>query len=194
MQLVMGLGNPGRQYSRTRHNAGFMALDQFASSKNIGFNHRECLSRTGSWTGNGSTVILAKPLTYMNLSGEAVRRLSAKYRVKPSCLLVVHDDLDLQPGKLRLRFGGSSAGHKGVESIIASLGTRDFMRLKIGIGRPDNAPSEDEIVDYVLGEFTQQERRILLETFPVAGKAIEMVISDGIEKAMNRFNRFIAQS
>ncbi|MBN1369326.1 MAG: aminoacyl-tRNA hydrolase, partial [Dehalococcoidaceae bacterium] len=160
MLLIIGLGNPGGGYSKTRHNAGFLLLDYLAKKHGISFSSRECLSHTGRGEISQKPVVLAKPRTYMNLSGQAVSKLSRKYRAGPRDIIVVHDDLDLKPGQLRLRSGGSSAGHKGIESIIACLGTRDFVRLKIGIGRPPDCLDED-VVDYVLGTFTPEEQALM---------------------------------
>jgi PTH1 family peptidyl-tRNA hydrolase len=128
----------------------------------------------------------------MNLSGEAVSRLARKYRVKPQSITVIHDDLDLKPGQIRLRQGGSSAGHKGIESMIHCLGTRDFVRLKIGIGRPEKGSSEDDIVDYVRGELVPDEAKLMQAIMPRINEAIETLLTQGLDEAMNKFNRFFA--
>ena len=192
MYLIVGLGNPGKRYEKTRHNAGFQAVDYLASRHDIKISTRESLSRTGSGSIGEAMAVLAKPGTYMNLSGEAVSRLIRKYRVKPQCLIVIHDDLDLKPGQIRLRQGGSSAGHKGIESIIDCLGTRDFIRLKIGIGRPEKGASEDDIVDYVLGDPAPEEERLMLSILPRVNEATETLLSLGLDEAMNSFNKFFA--
>ncbi|MDD2251659.1 MAG: aminoacyl-tRNA hydrolase [Dehalococcoidales bacterium] len=192
MNLIIGLGNPGKGYGATRHNAGFMAVDYLASVHGIQIGTRECLSRTGSGQISEALVILAKPGTYMNLSGEAVSRLVRKYRAKPQSITVIHDDLDLKPGQIRLRQGGSSAGHRGIESIINCLGTREFVRLKIGIGRPGRGSSENDIVDYVLGELAPQEKTIIRSVFPRINEAVEVLLTQGLETAMNNYNRFFA--
>ncbi|MDD2472155.1 MAG: aminoacyl-tRNA hydrolase [Dehalococcoidales bacterium] len=192
MNLIIGLGNPGRGYAKTRHNAGFMAADYLAAKHSIKISTRECLSHTGSGIIADTPVTLAKPGTYMNLSGEAVSRLARKYRVKPQSITVIHDDLDLKPGQIRLRQGGSSAGHKGIESMIHCLGTRDFVRLKIGIGRPEKGSSEDDIVDYVLGELVPDEAKLMQAIMPRINEAIETLLTQGLDEAMNKFNRFFA--
>jgi len=192
MNLIIGLGNPGKGYGATRHNAGFMAVDYLASVHGIQIGTRECLSRTGSGQISGELVVLAKPGTYMNLSGEAVSRLVRKYRTKPQFITVIHDDLDLKPGQIRLRQGGSSAGHRGIESIIQCLGTRDFVRIKVGIGRPGRGSSEDDIVDYVLGELTPHEETIIRSVLPRVNEATEVLLTQGLDAAMNSFNRFFA--
>lgn len=192
MHLIVGLGNPGTGYGKTRHNAGFMALDYLAAKHGIKISTRECLSRTGSGQIADTLVTLARPGTYMNLSGEAVSRLVRKYRTKPQSITVIHDDLDLKPGQIRLRQGGSSAGHKGIESIISCLGTRDFVRVKIGIGRPGKGSDEDDIVDYVLGQLTAEETDLMQVVLPRVNEAIEILLTQGLDTAMNSFNRFFA--
>lgn len=192
MNLIIGLGNPGKGYRTTRHNAGFMAVDYLASKHGIKIGTREGLSRTGSGQISETLVTLAKPVTYMNLSGEAVSRLVKKYRARPQSITVIHDDLDLKPGQIRLRQGGSSAGHRGIESIINCLGTREFVRIKIGIGRPGRGSSEDDIVDYVLGELTPQEETIIQSVLPRINEAVEVLLAQGLDTAMNSFNRFFA--
>jgi len=190
MLLIIGLGNPGAGYSKTRHNAGFLLLDFLARKHGISFSSRECLSHSGKGQINQKPVVLAKPRTYMNLSGQAVAKLARKYHVKPTEIVVIHDDLDLKPGQLRLRSGGSSAGHKGIDSIIASLGTRDFVRLKIGIGRPQDSADEEDVVDYVLGDFTREEQELMQSVIHRGAEALECLLEEGLENAMNRFNRF----
>jgi len=189
MLLIIGLGNPGGGYSKTRHNAGFLLLDFLAKKHGISFSSRECLSQTGRGEISGKPVVLAKPRTYMNLSGQAASKLARKYRASPREIIVVHDDLDLKPGQLRLRSGGSSAGHKGIDSIMACLGTRDFIRLKIGIGRPPGCQDED-VVDYVLGTLTAEEHDLMDSVIPRGAEALECLLEEGLENAMNRFNRF----
>jgi len=189
MLLIIGLGNPGGGYSKTRHNAGFLLLDYLARKHGMRFSSRECLSQTARGEIHGKQVVLAKPRTYMNLSGQAVSKLARKYRAGPREIIVVHDDLDLRPGQLRLRSGGSSAGHKGIESIIACLGTRDFVRLKIGIGRPPGC-LEDDVVDYVLGTYTPEEQDLVDSVISRGTEALECLLEEGLEDAMNRFNRF----
>jgi PTH1 family peptidyl-tRNA hydrolase len=192
MRLIIGLGNPGRGYHDSRHNIGFMCLNHFARKQAIRFDRKQGKARIGSGEVAGEAVILAKPQTYMNLSGESVSRLVRKFGVSLANLLVVHDDLDLPLGKIRIRQGGSSGGHKGVESIIAILGSADFPRLRIGIGRPGTDSlsqcGEDEIISYVLSGFAPQEKEIVARTIPVVSDALLSLISEGIDTAMNKYN------
>ena len=187
--IIIGLGNPGRDYHKTRHNIGFMALDYFAKKHRIKLAKRERFSLIGWGEINLSTVMLVRPRTYMNLSGKAVHQIISKYKTSPEKIVVIHDDLDLKPGQIRLRFGGGSAGHKGINSITSCLGTRDFMRLKIGIGRPDQQSGESGIVDYVLGELTPEETRLADQVLPQVSEALESIIEEGMDVAMSRFNR-----
>ncbi|MEL7561796.1 aminoacyl-tRNA hydrolase [Dehalogenimonas sp. 4OHTPN] len=190
MKLIIGLGNPGREYSGTRHNIGFAVLGELARRNGINFDKRCCHSRAGEGRIAGHEVALAKPQTYMNLSGDAVASLMRRYRVKLSDILVVHDDLDLPLGKIRLRANGSAGGHNGLKSIIASVGSMDFARLKIGIGRPEPLDAEHrDVVDHVLTGFDATERNIAEDAIGKAAEAIEIMVEQGLEAAMNRFNR-----
>ena len=192
MRLIVGLGNPGRCYQDSRHNIGFICLNHLACKQAIRFDRKQGKARIGSGEVAGETVILAKPQTYMNLSGESVSRLVSKFGVTLDNLLVIHDDLDLPLGKIRIRQGGSSGGHKGVESIIANLGSEDFPRLRIGIGRPGtdslNQCGEDEIISYVLSGFAPQEKEVVSRTIPLVSDALLSLISEGIDTAMNKYN------
>ena len=186
MHLIVGLGNPGAEYAKTRHNAGFLLVQKLAERWKANwalekkFNAR--LARTES---NGHRVLLCEPQTFMNSSGEAVGGVSGFYRVPPGQLLVVVDDADLPLGELRLRPGGSSGGHHGLESIEKHLGTREFARLRIGIGRKAGAR---EITDYVLGRFGASEAALLGKVLDAASDQAECWLTAGIQKAMNRFN------
>jgi len=193
MELIVGLGNPGRGYANNRHNIGFMCLNHFARKHGIRFDKRQCQARIGSGEVAGNKVIVAKPQTYMNRSGEAVSRLVEKFRVSLDNLIVIHDDLDLPPGKIRLRPSGSAAGHKGIESIVAELGSQDFTRIRVGIGRPtvkegSAETSETDIVAYVLSDFTQEEKRVITEAISQVSEAIYCLLTEGLIAAMNRFN------
>ncbi len=153
MKLIVGLGNPGFLYSRNRHNVGFMCVSHLARINKIPFDKKQGNARTGIGNIAGNRVVLARPQTYMNASGESVSALLRKLNITPSDLIVIHDDLDLPPGKIRLRLGGSSGGHKGIDSIIARIGTQDFYRVRVGIGRPDTGEDtarEDAVIAYVL--------------------------------------------
>jgi len=169
----------------TRHNIGYMVLDSLAYKYGIEFKDLKHKSFLGRGLITGEEVLLAKPLTYMNLSGEVVKELVNRYSISPDCLLIIHDDLDLQTGRLRLRARGGSGGHKGLISIIEKLGTREFNRLRIGIGRPSEP---EEVVDYVLGRFTPEEEPVIKEVIKKAVCAAEIFITEGIEETMNRYN------
>jgi PTH1 family peptidyl-tRNA hydrolase len=192
MRLIVGLGNPGRCYQDNRHNIGFICLNHFARKQAIRFDRKQGKARIGSGEVAGEAVILAKPQTYMNLSGESVRLLVRKFDVTLDNLIVVHDDLDLPLGKIRIRRDGGSGGHKGVESIVANLGSEDFPRLRIGIGRPTsdsfNQYDEDEIISYVLSGFAPEEKEVVARTIPLVSDALLSLISEGIDSAMNKYN------
>ncbi len=193
MKLIIGLGNPGKTYAHNRHNIGFRCVNHLAKLHFISMKQRQCRSQTGSGEIAGVKVLLAKPSTFVNRSGEAVGQLVRVYRIPLDDLIVICDDLDLPLGKLRLRAGGSGGGHKGMNSIIESLGSQDFARIKIGIGRPikeDGTPISDEaaIVDYVLSDFTRREETIIKPAIARATEAIECILAEGITAAMNKFN------
>jgi len=193
MNLIVGLGNPGRGYANNRHNIGFVCLNYFARTQGIRFDKKQGQARTGRGEVAGSAVILAKPQTYMNLSGESVSRLVRKFNIDPNNLLVVHDDLDLSLGKIRIRQGGSSGGHKGIESIISCLDSQDFPRLRIGIGRPTVHPgaaeiSEADVIAYVLSDFSPEEKQIIAKVIPKVSEATLCFLTEGLTVAMNKYN------
>jgi PTH1 family peptidyl-tRNA hydrolase len=192
MKLIVGLGNPGRGYAHNRHNIGFMCLGDFARKQGIRFDRKRGKARTGIGEVAGEGVILARPQTFMNLSGESVSRLVSGFGIALDDLLVVHDDLDLSLGKIRLRRGGSSGGHKGVDSIISSLGSQDFPRLRVGIGRPASSENHSEsgegIISYVLSDFTPVEKQIVTQVIPRVSEAMLYLLTDGLLPAMNRYN------
>ncbi len=193
MKLIVGLGNPGRKYEKNRHNLGFMCLNHFARAHSLRFDKKQGKARIGSGEVAGSKVIVAKPQTYMNLSGQAVSRLVRKFNISLDNLLVIHDDLDLPLGKIRLRQGGGSAGHKGIESITAELGSQDFLRLRVGIGRPTITPgsaelSETDIVAYVLSDFTPDEKQTIVRVIPRVSEAILCLLTEGLMASMNKYN------
>lgn len=195
--MIVGLGNPGPEYARHRHNIGFQVLDLFAERHGLAFDKFQKRARLafgpvslpGGWRGR---VLLAKPMTYMNSSGEAVGPLAAFYKIPPERVLVVHDDLDLPLAKLRLRANGSPGGQKGVGSIIKALGTDGFGRLKVGISRPgganSGAPPAMDPADYVLQPFSAEQEKEMGPARSRALDAIEAWLSQGIEAAMNSFN------
>lgn len=195
VRLIVGLGNPGRGYSNNRHNIGFTCLGYFARQAGIRFDKRECLARTGAGEAGGSKVVLARPQTYMNSSGRSVGRLIRKFNINPGDLIVIHDDLDLPLGKLRIRQDASSGGHKGVESIITESGSQDFIRIRVGIGRPaidTSQISEADIARYVLSDFTAEERKIINKTIPRVSEAILCFLREGLKAAMNKYNQSFA--
>lgn len=181
--LIAGLGNPGKKYSRTRHNIGFMVIEEIAGRYRIDLaEKKEYIIGRGSI--EGYKVLLVEPLLYMNMSGPALHNIFRKSNARPENLVVVHDDLDMETGKLRIRKTGSSGGHKGIESIIQSIGFRDFVRVKIGIGRGQGIPAEE----YVLKKFKRDEVDLIQEAIRKASDAICSIISEGLDKAMNKFN------
>ncbi len=193
MKLIVGLGNPGRGYAHNRHNVGFTCLSHFARTQGIRFDKKQGQARIGSGEVAGGKVVVARPQTYMNLSGQSVSRLVKKFNVDLNNLLVVHDDLDLPLGKIRIRQGGGSGGHKGVDSIIAWLGSQDFLRLRVGIGRPTTAEdsaeiSETDIVAYVLSDFTPGEKQTIARVIPGVSEAILCLLTEGLTAAMNKYN------
>ncbi|MBI4339913.1 MAG: aminoacyl-tRNA hydrolase [Chloroflexi bacterium] len=185
MIIVIGLGNPGKEYAGTRHNVGFSCIDGLARLHRVALNQRRAHAVYGEGSIEGQPVVLAKPRTYVNRSGLAARYLLDRYRQPPSSLLVVYDDMDLPLGEIRLRPQGSAGGHNGLKSIIAELGTQEFPRLRIGIGHPP----ESDAVDHVLGAFSAQERAVARKTLDVAMEAVAWVAARGLDAAMNRFNQ-----
>lgn len=191
MKLIVGLGNPGKVYVRNRHNVGYRCLDYFARLHSIKFERQWCQAKIGTGKVAGCDLLLAKPRTFVNLSGKSVGSLVQKHDISLSDLLVIYDDLDLPLGKIRLRPGGSSGGHKGMKSIISALGSQDFPRIRVGIGRPevmDQSDDEDVVVNYVLGDFTPEEEKILKLTIINVAEAIDYFLTRGIEVAMSKFN------
>lgn len=183
MWAIVGLGNPGSKYAKTRHNLGFMVLDVIARSLDIEFiEKKDYMIAKGSLAGH--EVLLVGPLTFMNLSGIAVTGMLHKFNITPDNLVVIHDDIDMETGRLKIRKNGSSGGHRGIESIIQHIGTKDFIRVKIGVGREIGMLAED----YVLKKFKRDELPLIRDAIQRAADAIAVIISEGVEKAMNRFN------
>jgi peptidyl-tRNA hydrolase, PTH1 family len=183
--LIVGLGNPGRDYRENRHNVGFMLVDRLAVKLNARFTRLQSRALVSSTRYEEYKVILGKPQTYMNLSGQSVQGLLHFYKLPLTNLLVAHDDLDLPPGTIRIRPDGGSAGQKGMASIIERLGTDEFPRLRLGIGRP---PGRMEAPDYVLQDFTDAEMKLISETLNRAVDAALEFITAGLDAAMNKFN------
>jgi PTH1 family peptidyl-tRNA hydrolase len=190
LKLAVGLGNPGARYEGTRHNVGFRVIDLVASKLQISVNRHEHKSLTGRATVGGEQLLLAKPLMYMNNSGEAVRSLLDYYRIDPAQLLVIYDDLDLPLGRLRMRAQGSAGGHNGMKSIIKYLGTDVVARLRIGIGA---VPDGMEGVDYVLSRFNDSEQAAMLEAYSGAAAAVLSWAEHGTERTIAMVNRRLAQ-
>lgn len=185
MKLIVGLGNPGREYELTRHNIGFMAIDELAKRWNISLNEQKFKGVFGAGFVNGEKVILLKPLTYMNLSGESIRPLMDYYKIDVEDFVVLYDDLDIPVGKLRLRMKGSAGGHNGVKSTISHLGTQEFQRIRMGIDRPKNGM---RVVDYVLGRFTSEEIPDVNHSIEKAADACEEWLNKPFLQIMNTFN------
>lgn len=187
MFIIAGLGNPTLQYEGTRHNAGFDVIDTLAGKYNISVDGRKNRALIGKGIIEGKKVILAKPQTYMNLSGESLGGLVDYYKVdEESEFLVVYDDISLDVGQLRIRKKGSAGGHNGMKNIISHLGTEVFPRIKVGVGEK---PKKYDLADYVLSHFSKEERAIMEEGFQKAVEAVEMILRGEMEEAMNKFNR-----
>ncbi|MFB9758755.1 MULTISPECIES: aminoacyl-tRNA hydrolase [Bacillaceae] len=185
MKLIAGLGNPGREYEATRHNIGFMVIDELSKRWNIPLNQQKFKGIFGSGVVNGEKVILLKPLTYMNLSGESIRPLLDYYKIEVADFIVLYDDLDLPVGKLRLRTKGSAGGHNGIKSTIAHLGTQEFNRIRMGIDRPKHGM---KVVDYVLGRFAAEEMSEVQHSIQKSADACEQWLSAPFLQVMNTFN------
>ena len=196
--VVAGLGNPGEQYSRSRHNAGFMTLDRIAKSKGAEFGRRRFKGVTAEILLAEQPALLVKPQTFYNLTGECISDLLGYFKITPAHLIVVHDELDLEAGRLRIKQGGGDAGNRGVRSIAESLGTTDFIRVRIGIGRPPGYSEEpepgqsaktEENTDYLLRPMTAAERHALDPQLDRASSAVEAIAASGLAAAMNHYNR-----
>ena len=186
MYIIAGLGNPTKEYEGTRHNVGFDVIDRLSERYNIDVTMEKHRALIGKGMIAGQKVILVKPQTYMNLSGEAVHEAVQFYKIPADHVLVIYDDVSLPVGKLRVRPTGSAGGHNGIKNIIAHLGTQEFPRIKIGTGAPSGGGAE--MIDWVIGVPSQAERKILVESFENAVKAAEDIIENGCQKAMNDYN------
>ena len=181
--IIVGLGNPGAQYENTRHNAGFSALDDLAGRWGISVSKTKFQGLWGQGEVDGHKVVLLKPLTYMNLSGDSIAPLAGFFKIPADHVIVISDDISLPLGKLRVRGSGSAGGHNGLKNIIAHLGTDAFPRVKVGVGAP-----EHDIVDWVIGPFTANERKVIDGVLDRALGAAECIITDGVSAAQNRYN------
>ena len=186
MYIIAGLGNPGKEYAGTRHNAGFAVIDALADKYNIDVDTAKHKGLIGKGIIDGQKVILVKPLTYMNLSGECIREVMDYYKADIDDLIVIFDDISLEPGRLRLRAKGSAGGHNGIKNIIAQLGSDKFKRIRVGVGEK---PKNWDLADYVLSPFSKEERTQVDEAIRHAADALEMILQDDIDSAMNKYNK-----
>lgn len=187
MFIIVGLGNPGKEYENTRHNIGFDAIDTLVDKYTIPSSGKQHKAMYGKGVMEGQKVVLAKPLTFMNLSGEAVRAMVDYYKVDPETeLLVMYDDVSLEPGNIRIRKKGSAGGHNGIKSIIQHLGTQNFQRIKIGVGEK---PKNWDLADYVLGKFSKEDRKIMDESLDRVAAAAALIVQGEIDEAMNLYNK-----
>lgn len=185
MKIIVGLGNPGNEYEKTRHNTGFMVVDRLAKKHNIEIKKEKSKALIGTGEINGEKVMLVKPQTFMNLSGEAVRGLIDFYKESIENLLIIFDDIDLDLGNIRIKERGSAGTHNGMKSIVQNLGTVEFKRVKVGIGKPK---ANVDLVNHVLGKFSEEEFKILTDSIDKAVDASEIIISGNVSKAMNLYN------
>ena len=192
MKLIVGLGNPGIEYQFTPHNLGFLTIDRLAEQCSVEVRNRQCRALTARATIGSESVLLAKPETYMNLSGLSVRELVAKHEIDPVAdLLVIYDELDLPLGGIRIRQRGSSAGHNGMESIIGALGTQEIMRIRLGVG-PGHKVTDGP--RYLLSPFRKSQLKAVDEVLDTAAEAVNVILNEGPAKAMNRFNRKVEEA
>ncbi len=184
--LIVGLGNPGRKYEESHHNAGFMALDDLAARLGASVTRAKFDALTGMAVLAGKRVLLMKPQTFMNLSGKAVGAAASFYKLQPQQVLVLYDDIALAPGKLRIRPSGSAGGHNGIKSIIGALGTQDFPRIRIGVG--ERRGGEADLADFVLASFSTADRKLMLGRFDDVYEAAGLIVNGDVSAAMNRYN------
>ena len=187
MYIIAGLGNPGLPYEGTRHNAGFDVIDVLAREYNISVDYRKNRALIGKGAIEGRKVLLVKPQTYMNLSGQSVGEAAAFYKLDPETeVIIIYDDIALEPGNIRVRKKGSAGGHNGIKSIISHLGTQEFQRIRIGVGEK---PKEYDLADYVLGHFSPEDRKLVEEAFVHAADAVRLMVQGETDEAMNLYNR-----
>ena len=186
MLIIAGLGNPGKEYENTRHNAGFMVMDALAEKIGADISEKKHKALCGKGVIGGEKVILMKPQTYMNSSGESIRAAADYYKVDPEDILIVYDDISLAPGQLRIRAKGSAGGHNGLKSIIYRLNSDTFPRVKMGVGAPKH--EDYDLADFVLGRFTKEEITVMEDAIVKAEKAVAEIIKNGVQSAMNKYN------
>lgn len=185
MYIIAGLGNPTKEYDKTRHNVGFSVIDVLADRYNIDVSERKHKALCGRGAIEGQKVVLMKPQTFMNLSGESIRAAVDFYKVEPEDIIIIYDDVSLEPGQLRIRLKGSAGGHNGIKNIIAHLGTQEFPRIKVGVGAK---PPRMDLAAYVLSRFSQGEQKLMDDAFKEAAEAAVMMMADGADRAMNHYN------
>ena len=185
MYIIVGLGNPTKKYEHTRHNAGFDCIDILAAKLNIKVNRAWCRALVGKGTIGSEKIVLAKPQTFMNLSGQSVKALLNFYKTDPAHLIVIYDDTDIEPGTIRIRRSGSAGGHNGMKDIIAMTGTGEFTRIRVGIGK---RPEYMDMVDYVLGRAEGEDKKKMTLALADAAEAAVTIIEEGADRAMNKFN------
>lgn len=185
MYIIAGLGNPTKEYDKTRHNVGFSVIDVLADRYNMDVSERKHKALCGRGAMEGQKVVLMKPQTFMNLSGESIRAAMDFYKAAPEDVLIIYDDVSLEPGQLRIRQKGSAGGHNGIKNIISHLGTQEFPRIKVGVGAK---PPRMDLADYVLSRFSQGEQKLMEEAFKEAAEAAVMIMTEGLDRAMNHFN------
>ena len=192
MYLIAGLGNPGREYENTRHNAGFASIDRLAEKNHISIDMKKFQALCGTGYIGGQKVLLLKPQTYMNLSGESLRAACDFFKIDPEQeLIVIYDDISLAPGQLRIRAKGSAGGHNGIKSIISHLGTQVFLRVKVGVGEK---PQGWDLADYVLGHFSKEEQQVMQKSFDRAADAAAALLSEEVQQVMNEYNTHKAKA
>ena len=185
MYLIVGLGNPGKEYENTRHNMGFKVLNKLSEKYNIPITKSKFNGKYGTGTIENEKVILLEPQTYINLSGESIKPMLDFYKVAPSNLLVIYDDIDVEPGKIKIRMKGGTGSHNGMKSVVSEVGTEEFPRVRVGIGQPIIKLA---MIDYVIGYVPEEELKILNDGIEKAEEAVEEILKHGIDYAMNKFN------
>ena len=185
MYIIVGLGNPEPEYSNTRHNMGFDTINKLAKKYNIEFSKTNFKGIYGTGIIEGEKVILLKPQTYMNLSGESVKKIIDFYKLNTENLIIIYDDIDIEPGIIKLRKTGGSGTHNGMKSVIKEIGTEKFPRVRVGIGKPEH---KGDLINYVIGKIPEEDKKILEKSTDIARDAVIEIIKSGIDKAMNKFN------
>ena len=185
MYLIVGLGNPENEYASTRHNMGFDTINEIAKRNNISITKSKFKGLYETAIINGEKVILLKPQTYMNLSGESIKEACNFYNIKPEELIIIYDDMDIEKGKIKLRKKGGPGSHNGMKSVVQELGTTEFSRIRVGIGQPE---FKNDMINYVIGKVPEEEQKVLQEGVKKAAEAVEEIVKNGIDIAMNKFN------